>query len=360
MKQSQKAGEGSTQIQVENLVVGIDEKRAREIYDEKYIIAKRDLTKEALNIADARAKELENRLIPKMKMIDEKLSILADPSFQLLLVEAQKAAAATERIPDYDLLSELLINRIQNGKDRKIRAGIKRAIEIVEDISDDALQGLTVAHSVTKFFPVSGKICEGLDVLNNLFGKIIYSQLPLGSEWLEHLYILDAVRIGSFGNMKKIHEYYPEELAEYVTVGIKKNTENYYKAVAMLSNVGLKDCILVDHELNPDFVRIPITNKEYIPLLALTKEESEQVINQPLSAFQKDVVTSVYQLYQEDPSVREQNIQKFMEEWDKRSNLKMLREWWDSLPVMFDITSVGKVLAHANAQRCDDTLPSLN
>ncbi len=59
--------------------------------------------------------------------------------FQLLLVEAQKAAASTERVADYDLLSELLIHRFEKGENRVMRAGISRAVEIVDKISDDAM-----------------------------------------------------------------------------------------------------------------------------------------------------------------------------------------------------------------------------
>ena len=49
-----------------------------------------------------------------------------------------------------------------------------------------------------------------------------------------------------------------------------------------------------------------------------------------------------------------------MEEWDKRENLKTLREWWDTIGNSIQVTSVGKVLAHSNAQRCDKNLPSLD
>lgn len=362
-KQSQKAGDGSVLIQVEHLITGIDEKRAREIYDEKYNLAKQELTEEALEIANARVKELENRLIPKMMMIDRKLSAFADPSFQLLLIEAQKAAAATERIPDYDLLSELLINRIQKGEDRNTRAGISRAIEIVEDISDDALLGLTVAHSVSFFIPVTGSINQGLDVLNNLFEKIIYGALPQSNTWLDHLDILNAVRLKSLVEIKKIQEYYSELLNGYVAVGIKQNSENYNKAIEILKTVELSPSCLVEHELNPGYMRIPVSNKIQIDTLTIDVTSIlkgiTHVTTMPINTCQKEALVSVFELYEEENDLKKQNIQRFMEEWDKRSTLKILRLWWDNLPGFY-ITSIGKVLAHANAQRCDKNLPSFN
>ena len=91
----QKAGDNSQQYQIQNLTIqqGIDEKRAREIYDEKYSIAKQDFTEEALRIANERVKELENRLIPKMEAVNDGLKAFADPGFQLLLVDAQKGCS---------------------------------------------------------------------------------------------------------------------------------------------------------------------------------------------------------------------------------------------------------------------------
>ena len=208
---------------------GIDEKRAREIYDEKYCVAKRDFTAEALRIANERVKEFENSLIPKIEAINDGLKAFADPSFQLLLVEAQKAAAATERPVDYDLLSELLVHRIEKGNDRHTRTGIHRAVKIVEDISNEALLGLTVVHSFNSFFPLSPECAPALDVLDNLFGRVIYDKLPEGNEWIEDLDILDAVRINNFGKFKSIKEYYADALNGIVTIGIKRDSEEYKK-----------------------------------------------------------------------------------------------------------------------------------
>ena len=201
--QTQKAGNESTLIQVGNVNYGIDEKRAREIYEEKFLISRKDFTAEALVIAEGRIQEFENRLMEKMTSIEGALRSFADPSFQLLLINAQKTAAATERPADYDLLSELLIHRFITMENRVSRTGINRAVEIVDQISDEALLGLTAMHSATIFTPNSWKIQQGLDILSDLFGKIIYGELPVGNDWLDHLDILDAIRIESVGHFKK-------------------------------------------------------------------------------------------------------------------------------------------------------------
>lgn len=365
-KQIQKAGENAQQLQANNMIVnlGIDEKRAREIYQEMNLQLKKDYTEEALKIANTRVEEFKNRLLPKMEAVEGALECFADPSFQLLLVEAQKTAASTERLVDYDLLSELLIHRFQKGGNRVARAGIHRAVEIVDDISDDALLGLTVYHAVTYFLPTSGNIYEGLNVLNDLFSKIIYGNLPIGNDWLDHLDILDAIRIKSFSTLKKLQVLYTERLSGYIEVGIEKNSDNHNKANQLLIDAGLPQNILVEHELNINYVRINTPNMKQINSFIienLTIVNSKMIINaEPLSETQINTIKSIFDLYKQDESIKQQNIKIFMEEWDKRTNLKKLKDWWDNISSSFQITSVGRVLAHSNAQRCDKDLPALN
>lgn len=364
--QSQKGGDGSTNIQAQQMVVqlGIDEKRAREIYQEMNLQLKREYTEEALKIANSRVAEFENRLMPKMSQVDGALEAFADPSFQILLVEAQKTAACTERPADYDLLSELLIHRFQKGANRIARAGINLAVEIVDKVSDEALLGLTVRHAVGSFFPTSGDIDEGLDVLNDLFGKVLYGNLPSANEWLDHLDILNAVRLSPFSGLKKIEQYYPEQLSGYVDVGIEKNSESHSKAIEILKSNKLPVNILVEHALNDKFVRLSVPHvsriNEILLLVPAFIDGKFTHIPQTLSNEQTQALNSIYELYSKDNNIRQKNINSFMNEWNKRSNLKTLREWWDSISTNFTITSVGKVLAHSNAQRCDNSLPPLD
>ena len=274
-KQSQKGGDASTNIQAEQMVVqvGIDEKRAREVFQEMNLQLKKDYTQEAFNIANARVSEFENCLMPKIEQVDGALEAFADPSFQLLLVEAQKTAASTERTEDYDLLSELLIHRFEKGENRIARAGISLAVEIVDKVSNEALLGLTTAHAVTSFLPTSGDVHQGLDTLNDLFGKIFYSELPTGQDWLDHLDVLNTIRLNSIGSMKKVQQYYPEVLPGYIDVGIEKESENHAKSIEILSSNNLPRSLLADHILNNDFQRISIANRKNLDDISLQTQQ---------------------------------------------------------------------------------------
>ena len=365
-KKTQTGGDGSQQMQAENMTVniGIDEKRAREVFQEMNLQLRREYTQEALVIANARVSEFENSLISKMEKVSGALEAFTDPSFQLLLLEAQKTAAATERPADYDILSELLVHRFKKGNNRIARAGISFAVDIVDKISDDALLGLTVAHAVGSFFPATGDINRGLDVLNKLFEKIIYGQLPSGVEWLDHLDVLNAVRLSSYGSLKKVQQYYPEMLSGYVDVGIKKDSDVFAQAAQILDQNNLPRDILVEHSLDSDYLRIPITHRDQIGSIVIRQKiftnGSLGVIPVKLTGKQVEAVDSIYSLYSKDVSLKNKNVNAFLGKWEKRANLKVLKEWWDSIPMILTITSAGKVLAHSNAQRCDNNLPPMN
>lgn len=365
-KKIQKSGDLSHQMQSDNMIVnfGIDEKRAREVFRDMNLQVRQDYTQEALEVANARLSDFENSLMPKMEKIDGALEAFSDPSFQILLVNAQKTAASTERPVDYDLLSELLIHRFQRSDNRIARAGISVAVEIVDKVADDALLGLTVAHAVSSFSPISGDICEGLDVLNELFGKIIYGQLPSGQEWLDHLDVLNAVRLSTFGNLKKVQQFYAELLPGYIAPGIKKDSEDVIKATEILEANSLPKNLLTEHSLNTDFLRIPVRDREQLKSISLHRQIIQNGVivmdTVKLTEDQQTALDSIYELYNKDSSLTQKNLDTFKAEWDKKANLKALKEWWDNIPIFLTITSAGKVLAHSNAQRCDHKLPPLN
>lgn len=368
-KQRQEAGDNSQQIQAGTVIInsGIDEKRAREIVDEKLHEVIGGYTQEAREIAKERIDIFANDLIPKL-VKNNLLEELKDPSIQILLSEAQKSAASTERMPDYELLSELLIHRVKNGLNRNIRAGINRAVKIVDEITDESLLGITVFYSALQWLPISGNLYEGLNTLNTLFGKIIYETLPRGSEWIEHLDVLDVIRINSFGSLKKIEEFYPERLSGYVDVGIDKTSENYQKAIELVKEADLPNDILCDHELRPGFVRLRILRIDSLDLLSVIRQQKihngEQEIIVPmefeLTSIQKESIKKIFSLYSDDAEFKSQNILKFIEKWNEYDNLRTLKSWWDEIPLSYTITPVGRVIAHANAQRCDPSLPALD
>ena len=364
--QLQKAGDGSQQLQVGTLIInqGIEESRAREIFNEMFAIARKDLTTEAYDIATQRVSKFEDDLIPKMQKIDGALNAFADPAFQVLLTNAHRTAVATERPADYALLSELLIHRIQRGEDRHTITGISRAVEIIDKISDEALLGLSVAFAIENLIPESGSICKGIDTLNQLFGNLCYNTLPTGRNWLDHLDILDAVRVTHFGTLINIKDYYAKTMPGYCVLGIKAHSESHDTALKLLESVSLPSSILVRNELNPEYYRLPIVQENRIDTLMLTSVRNLGEMNATykveLSLEQKKILHQLYSLY--DKNSRSLNVIKdeFYRRLTQKENLNQIANWWKQIPMSFSITAVGRVLAYANIKRCEPSLPDLS
>ena len=358
----QRAGSKSVQVQANTLIIGIDEKRAREIVDESLSIALENYSNDAETLAKARSERFGEKAI--RRMVEEKaLSALSDPAFQILLQEAQKSAASTEREPDYDLLSELMIHRFKSGDNRNIRAGVSRAVEIVDQISDEALLALTLCHSLKNFIPNSGDMALGLKTMDDLFGKLLYAEPPKDTEWIDHLDILDAVRFSSSGGMRLLEEYWSIQLDGYLQKGIDINSENFKTATNILSkNPDIAHFLAVsslDNSYRKIYIRAKDAIKELIISKVISSENGKTMMHtRKVTGDEVVILESIYDLYDDTKKMSQDD---FAKEIEKFQNLKKLRGWWNTLNEQaIQITSVGRVLAQANAQRVDNTIPSLD
>lgn len=362
IKQVQKAGDNSQQIQAQNITIinGIDEKRAREIFIELYEIARADLTEEAFNTANERIGKFENVLISKMEKIDGALNAFADPSFQILLAKANKSAACTNVENDYELLSELLIHRVQRNHSRKDKAGINRAIEIVDQITEEALNALTVFFAIETYNPNANTLEQGLDILDNLYGKLPINNLPNNNSWIEELDILDGVRYSTITNLKKLEEYWKEKYEGFVSIGLKINGEKYNEAIQNLKMNNLPVSTLIPNVLLDEYALIPVIRKESINDLQLIQNNGNLISQKALTESQKKCLFEIYDSYENDIEAQNKIRANFIKKLESYQNIKQCKLFWNSIPYALNVTSVGRVLAHANSKHYDSTLPDLN
>ncbi|WP_371998910.1 hypothetical protein P7L68_02830 (plasmid) [Tistrella mobilis] len=360
--QRQKGGDSSTNIQTQQIIIntGIDEKRAREICQEINSQLRASYTQEAMEIAKSRVEEFENKLMSKMDQVDGAMSAFADPGFQLLLAQAQKAAAATERAVDHELLSQLLVERFKKGENRSARASISLAVNIVDKITDEALLGLTAAQALQCFVPLIGDITRALDTLEEIFKRIIYCELPTGEEWLHDLDALAAIRVNPMMRITPFSKFYPQKLPGFIDVGILKDSDTHKTAINILVENRIPQNILVENSFNQKFVRLNLSRVEFIGKIQVISLQPDGIYkSQKLSEAQKAAVKRIYEMYSKIPGEKEGNIASFINEWDKRTKLKEIRTWWDNIPFGLHVTPAGRILAHSNGQRCDPSIPSL-
>lgn len=354
-KQIQKAGDGSQQVQAGTINVynGITEARAREIFFEMNAIARQSYTQEAYDLALKRVSMFEGLLMQKIEEVDGLLEAFGDPSFQFLLTEAQKRAAASDRDTDIEMLTELLVHRVEKKSERKIKASISKAVEIVDQVDDDALCALTLLYVLNVYAPVSGEITQGLSVLNNLWKSVCYIELPTDDEWAQHLDILDAVRVSSVGTFKKIRDIFAEKFSGYVCVGILKESDNFRTALELLKEVNFSHQILIDNELMDGYVRINAKSKADFINCSVTEFDScgKSICERKMSDIEIETINKIFDLYDQDLSKKEQAKNEFIKIWDSYEYLFKVASWWDSLPHSLSITPIGAVLARANAKR---------
>ena len=337
--------------------VCITEDKARLICKQEFQQALQNWSFEAGILVEQRVRKLEDKVFPKMLDYDNKLSIFADPSFQLLIRKAQISAACSDREEDLDMLSELILHRVEQNNNRNHRLGITKAIEIVSDVEQTSLVGLSLVYAILRFSPLTFDIKKGLNVLDSLYANIInHTELPKGNDWIQHLDILSALRINSvqtFNNSKKIA---CNMLKNYFTIGIDKSLPVYNTMLEDFSNAELPvNLFVADNPLRENHVRWNTTLD--IDAIQLTLNSKNIIIRQNLTDEQKKVLRKYCDMLTKDGSKDKTMQDTFWKLWQSYPNLKQVSEWWNSIPLFFEITPIGIALANAYLHTRDAKLP---
>lgn len=253
-------------------------------------------------------------------------------------------------------MAELLVHRVDRQDDRRIRAGVRGAIEIVEDITDEALLGLTIVNAIKSFISTSPNCSTALDILDEFYGELLYADLPRNERWIEELDLLNAIRINSGVKFLSLMDFYSISLNGIIAIGIKKESEEYNKALNILIENELNiPNVLVDNCLLPGYVRINIETQDALNSRSLINS----FVSVEISEGQKMAIKSIFNLYSTDKELMKVVKDKFMQELEKRPNLSLLKEWFDNISTFFRITPIGEVLAYTNSKRCCSDLPPM-
>lgn len=343
-RQSQRAGSGSTQYQAgENIVVveGITEARARKIAHNVARDAILEHARESQELVQKRIDRLDDKLFAVM--LDKgRLGSFSDPAFLRSYRQAQVGAAASERETDYEILSALLAHRAENPKQRTETSGIDRAIQIADQVDEEALRGVTVFLGLTTWRPTTGDVGAGIAVMEKVVSKFLDGSLPLGSDWLDHLDILDVARLNTSSNLKSFDEWFAARLPGYVAPGTEKDhapshLNGDYAELPWGSAV-------VDHELRPGFVRINVGDESIWRNHLSASGFPEQLIEAFIASAKEQFGFGAV-----DPEASAEYMRRVREQ----PTLGRIAEWWAQIPYAVQLTPVGRALARANAFRLD-------
>ena len=128
----------------------------------------------------------------------------------------------------------------------------------------------------------------------------------------------------------------------------------------MLQNAGLPPAILADHELDKDYVRLNVVEESNIEKMIMEKHLGKGVtLKINFTEEQRNVLHQIYALYETDEPTKVRFDKLFEKETTKYPHLKMVRDWWDQINTVFEVTMTGVVLGNANANKCDAKVPMI-
>ncbi|HEV2374126.1 MAG TPA: LPO_1073/Vpar_1526 family protein [Streptosporangiaceae bacterium] len=343
--QRQEAGDGSQQIQAENVYViqGVTEERAVEISRKQAYLVVRELTDEAREEAERRIASLEDKLIAELTAKNG-LQAFADPGFQVLLRRSQLQAASTSEDSDHELLSKLLVERA-NESVKPVHMVVSQAVDVIDKIDTLALSGLTGIWFVALLFPARPDPELGLKLIDELVSKIFHGQeLPDGTRdgWLQRLDILDCIRYYPNQPLSRWHMPLTQALPGYVSKGVSRDDAEDIRRRLDSVLPGLAD-ELVPHPFLDDHYRINAGN-------------SQEFVNRVVQRAGPVEMGELLRILH-DARVDMTNAEaigamgRYISE--NLPNLERLRSWWDSMQTGLSPTPVGVAIAYCNAKRFD-------
>lgn len=311
----------------------------------------------AQDTANNRMQNFENIIIERLTKLETKFDCFKDPSFNWAYRQAQFQSAMTDNENTYQMLCELLIHRGRKMDDKLNQTSVNGAIDIVNQLSDASLSALTIMTCLTigikpanLIMPISG--C--LQTLDNLYSSIITCDLPNDNHWLDQLDILKAIRIRRFSKFHKFEDILSNQFKECVCAGINKDSENYDKALEIQKK--LNSDLLIKNELLENYYVLPFIEESAIDSLHIKNGETIT----PISESEKIEWHKIYNLYEKNSKLDEKVKSNFVDLLNSYKNLNLIRVWWNNLKESFELTSIGKVLGHANAQKSYKGFPPLD
>ena len=105
-----------------------------------------------------------------------------------------------------------------------------------------------------------GKILDGIALYDEMFGRLMYQDLPAGSDWIDHLDMLGAMRIVPNAKVMKTTDLLPDALNGYVCVGIEMASDAFGRAMELLASANINQSLLVANDLLEGYARLSIRN----------------------------------------------------------------------------------------------------
>jgi hypothetical protein len=345
-KQEQRAGRGSQQVQAGRDIVNVynvyTAGDAQAYLDESRDgVLARELSSDALPVAASRVVDFDSRLVKRL-VKDDLLEELRNPGYQLALNKARISAGASERDGDIDTLVELLGVRASRD-DRKTRASVAKAVEIVDDVDDTALEGLTLYVGGALLMPGALHVEAFLSEWAEAIGRVPRTDLPVGIDWLEHLHILGAIRLDTSNThrLSTMSSWIGNARPGFLSPGFPEaDKAEVIEACAL--HLGENSQFFTKHEFKTGFSRSLFSSESQLRYYYGQRDVPAHSLDNVVEILKTSAGFAVV-----DPSVKSD----FMDRFNSYSTLAVYENWRSTIKHPIYVTHVGKALVWASLQK---------
>lgn len=358
--QKQSAGDNSTAVQIGNMYIttGLTKSDAKQIFDEEFARRLSEVVEQAKEVAIERVTLLENKVLQLIEDKVNKFDAFADPAFIYSLNKAQASACISEKETDFDVLSQLLLHRVQHGEDYYRRLGINKAIEIIGQVSDDALRGLSIYYIMSHVRFNKPNLSDLLQKMESICTNLLDGEkLPTGDAWIQHFDLLSVVKSGNFGiaKMKRFDDYVKNYMNQFFVSGLPENSESLANIKEEFKSKSIPLDLFVSHPLKGGFVMLRV-NRENIDELKFVIDTNGAKKKVSLNDEQKKAIINAVNIMGKKET-SDNMLSVLLKEWNSHPILRDVRSWWDAIPLGFNLTPVGQALANAYCHGKDSRIP---
>jgi hypothetical protein len=332
--QKQQAGDNSTNYQAQSIVIqGISYSDAKEIALDVYKSNYLQLSYEAAELAKARAEELTDDFLIKLKEENEEaINQMKQPAMQSALYEAQKQYAKTGDKDLEELLVDILVERALTTERNIHQIVLDEALSIASKLTSEQMDTLTINFLISQTHKYN---LINLETLINYFNTEIIpftKYLTDSKSCYEHLVYAGCISLMETSYYKAIPELMKER---YPTLFSKGFTEEDFKSK-------------VDEHL--DYSPLVIKCFHYVNLIqfkAMDINVLEKMIQENnISEENRSKIIALFNsIIMSTEEVKMYLIEQINE-------LAQLFELWDSCTLSkFNLTTVGIAIAQANYRR---------
>lgn len=333
--QNQNGGDGSTNLQGQTVIIhqGISYSDAKEIALDVYKANVLQLSRDAVEVARARAEEITDAFLEKLKQENEAaVSEMSQPGMQAALFEAQKQYARTGDKNLEGLLVDILVERASTPERNIHQIVLDESLAVAAKLTTEQMDALTVNFLFSK---TKNNGLKSLDAIGKYLDTDVIpflSELRESSSCYEHL---EYAGCGSNIHVGSIHPI--EHLFRLQYPGLFSKGFPLERFESEVGPAAAYPGLLVQCLHNPDLLQLSVLDTDVLKTQLEQKKVPEEMWPKFTEIFNATLMS--------DQEIKDYIIKT-------RPAAKKLFELWASSSISkFSLTTVGVAIAQANYRR---------